>query len=41
VETINALVYVMGIYILTSVIALFVALIIVGIRRATADRIKP
>jgi hypothetical protein len=40
-EAINALLYVTGIYGLTLVIALFVCLIIVGIRRATADRIKP
>jgi len=40
-EAINALLYVMGIYGLTLVVALFVALIIVGIRRVTADRIRP
>ena len=39
-EAIHALLFVMGVYVLTTVIALFVVLIIVGIRRATADRIK-
>ncbi len=39
-KTIYALFYVMGIYVLTTVISLFVVLIIMGIRRATADRIK-
>ncbi len=40
-EAIHALLYVMGVYVLTCVIALFVALIIVGIRKATADHVKP
>jgi hypothetical protein len=39
-EAVKALSYVAGIYGLTLVIALFVGLIIVGIRKTTADRIK-
>ncbi|MCL5960909.1 MAG: hypothetical protein M1358_16680 [Chloroflexi bacterium] len=40
-EAIDALVFVIGIYVLTLVVALFVAGAIVVIRWATADRAKP
>lgn len=39
-EAINALIYVMGIYVLTLVVALFVVVAIVAIRWATGERVK-
>jgi hypothetical protein len=40
-QTINALLYAAGIYVLAFVISMFVGMIIVIIDRASADRIKP
>ncbi|MDA8188382.1 MAG: hypothetical protein M0T85_09590 [Dehalococcoidales bacterium] len=40
-EAVNALIFVMGVYVLTLVVALFVGVVIVVIRRATAERAKP
>jgi len=37
---IDALVFVIGIYVLALVIALFVGVVIVAIRRLTAERVK-
>jgi hypothetical protein len=39
-QAINALIYAAGIYLLTTIIALFVGVIIVIIDRASADPIK-
>jgi hypothetical protein len=39
-QTVNALLYALGIYLLTFVIALFVGVLIVFIRHASTDRSK-
>lgn len=39
-NAIDALVFVLGVYLLTLVVSLFVVVVIIGIRRITADRPK-